>query len=66
MTISLKQVIDAIESVCDSYAKPAVIEICDREIESYITDFCKKVGIQLVTKKQIKAITQARKLRWGK
>lgn len=45
-----------------SYAKPAVIEICDKEIESYIVDFCQKAGIQLVIKKQIKGITQARRM----
>ena len=39
-----------------------VPDICDAEIESYIADFCKKVGIQLVVKKQIKGITQARRM----
>ncbi len=50
-----------ISYISHSYAKPAVIEICDREIESSITDLCKKVGIRLVMKKQIKVITQARR-----
>lgn len=45
-----------------SYAKPSEIEICDAEIESDIADFCKQVGIRLVVKKQIKAITQARRM----
>lgn len=57
---------DMIIRISYSYAKPAVIEICDREIESCITDFCKRVGIQLVMKKQIKVITQARRQFWEK
>ena len=52
---------DMISRISYSYSKPEVIEICDREIESCITDFCKRVGIQLVMKKQMKAITQAQK-----
>ncbi len=57
---------DMISRISHSYSKPAVIEICDREIESCITDFCKRVGIRLVMKKQIKVITQARRQFWGK
>ncbi len=57
---------DMISRISYSYAKPAVIEICDREIESCITDFCKRAGIRLVMKKQIKVITQARRQFWEK
>lgn len=53
---------DMISRISWSYAKPTIIEICDAEIESYIADFCKQAGIQLVVKKQIKAITQARRM----
>lgn len=53
---------DMISHISWNYAKPATIEICDAEIESIIADFCKKVGIRLVVKKQIKAISQARKM----
>lgn len=44
---------DMISHFFFSYAKPAVIEICNTEIESYIADFGKQVGIRLVMKKQI-------------
>ena len=50
-----------ISHISYSYAKPSIIEICDAEIKSYIADLCKQVGIQLVMKKQIKGITQARR-----
>ncbi len=52
---------DLICHISWSYAKPSAIEICDAEIESMIADFCKRVGIRLVVKKQIKVITQARR-----
>lgn len=57
---------DMISHISWSYAKPSVIEICDAEIESYIADFCKQVGIRLVVKKQIKAIAQARRMYLGR
>lgn len=53
---------DMISHISWSYAKPTIIEICDAEMECYIADFCKQVGIQLVVKKQIKGITQARRM----
>lgn len=53
---------DMVSHISWSYAKPAIIEICDAEIECIITDFCKQTGIRLVVKKQIKAITQARRM----
>lgn len=56
---------DMISHISCSHAKPAIIEICDAEIESYIADFCKQAGIRLVAKKQITAITQARRMYLG-
>lgn len=56
---------DMISHISWYYAKPATMEICDAEIESIIADFCKQVGIHLVVKKQIKAISQARKIYLG-
>ena len=56
---------DMISHISWNYAKPATIEICDAEIESIIADFCKQVGIRMVVKKQIKAISQARKMYLG-
>lgn len=56
---------DMISHISWNYEKPATMEICDSEIESIIADFCKKVGIRLVVKKQIKAISQARKMYLG-
>ena len=53
---------EMISQISWSYAKPTIIEICDAEIESYIADFCKQVGIRLVVKKQLKGITQARRM----
>ena len=53
---------DMVSHISWSYAKPAIIEICDAEIECIITDFCKQTGIRLAVKKQIKAITQARRM----
>lgn len=57
---------DMISHISWNYAKPATIEICDAEIEGIIADFCKQVGIRLVTKKQIKTVTQARKMYLGR
>ena len=57
---------DMISHISWNYAKPATIEICDTEIEGIIADFCKQVGIRLVAKKQIKTITQARKMYLGR
>lgn len=53
---------DMISHISWTYAKPTVIEICDAEIESCIADFCKQAGIRLAVKKQLKVITQARKM----
>lgn len=48
------------EFMCD-YGKPAAIEICDEEIECYLSEFCKKTKIRLVVKKQIKQMSNARR-----
>lgn len=53
---------DVISHISWNYAKPATVEICDAEIEGIIADFCKQAGIRLAVKKQIKVITQARKM----
>lgn len=62
--VPCESLFDIISHISFSYAKPAIIEICDDEIESCIADFCQKAGIRLVKKKQIKAITQARREYW--
>lgn len=41
--------------------KPAAIEVCDREIESYISDLCQRANIRLVYRKHLKYINAARK-----
>lgn len=60
------ELFDMISHISWNYAKPATIEICDAEIEAIIADFCKQVGIRLVLKKQIKAITQGRRMYLGR
>lgn len=42
-------------------SKPSVIEISDREIESYIADICKQSGIRLVFKNSLKKLDTIRR-----
>lgn len=41
--------------------KPSVIEISDREIESYISDICRQTGIRLVCKNSLKKLDAIRR-----
>ena len=52
---------DVIESVIAVRGKPAAIEICDKELESYLTDFCQKARIRLDIRKQLKQTTAVRR-----
>lgn len=42
-------------------SKPSVIEISDREIESYISDICRQTGIRLVCKNGLKKLDAIRR-----
>ena len=52
---------DVIESVIAVQGKPAAIEICDKELESYLTDFCQKARIRLDIRKQLQQTTAVRR-----
>lgn len=52
---------DVLESIFTERGKPAAIEICDKEMECYLSDFCQKVRIRLEIRKQLKQTTVARR-----
>ena len=52
---------DVMESIIAVRGKPAAIEICDKELECYLTDFCKQAKIRLEIRKQLKQTTAARR-----
>lgn len=56
-----KDILTQLDLLIQTRGKPTTIEICDKEIECYIADACKSIGIRLVMKPQIKQITLARR-----
>lgn len=56
-----KDILTQLELLIQERGKPSTIEICDKEMECYIADACKMIGIRLVVKPQIKQITLARR-----
>ena len=56
-----KDILTQLEFLIRERGKPSTIEICDKEMECYIADTCKLIGIRLVVKPQIKQITLARR-----
>lgn len=58
---NLDLLFDFLNDLMIDLGKPAAIEVCDREIESYISDLCQKANIRLVFRKQLKHINAARK-----
>lgn len=48
------------DDIVERYGKPALIEICDQEVESYMLDLCQKAGIRLVMRKRLPQLAQAR------
>ncbi len=40
--------------------KPSIIEICDHELEGYLSDLCQKAGIKLTVRKRLPQLSQAR------
>lgn len=52
---------DFLNDLMIDQGKPAAIEVCDREIESCISDLCQKANIRLVFRKQLKYINAAKK-----
>ena len=52
---------EILESIIAVRGKPAAIEICDQELECYLTDFCKQAKIRLEVRKQLKQTTAARR-----
>lgn len=53
--------LDILGDIAEEYGKPSTIEICDPEIEAYISDLCQKAGIHLVMRRQLKQVTIVRK-----
>ena len=53
-------VLTILEEIIDEFGKPSAIEVCDDELETYLSDVCKKTGIRLVRKKKLKQLTLAR------
>ncbi len=56
-----EDLLDELVRLIDLHGKPATIEICDKEIECYIADFCKQIKIRLEVKSQLKQLSKARK-----
>lgn len=56
-----EDLMDELIELIDKRGKPAVIEICDKEIECYISDLCKQVKIRLEVKPQLKKLSMARR-----
>ena len=56
-----EDLVDELMELIEKRGKPAVIEICDKEIECYIADLCKQVKIRLEVKPQLKQLSMARR-----
>lgn len=56
-----EDLVDALMELVEKRGKPAVIEISDKEIESYIADLCRQVKIRLEVKPHLKQLYQARR-----
>ena len=53
--------VDELMELIEKRGKPAVIEICDKEIECYIRELCKEIKIRVEYKPQLKQLSKARK-----
>ncbi len=56
-----EDLLDELLQLIDTYGKPAVIQICDKEIECYIGDLCKQANIRVEVKSQLKQLSVARR-----
>lgn len=48
------------DDIVERNGKPALVEICDKEMESYLSDLCRKAGIPLAMRKRLPQLAQAR------
>lgn len=54
-------VFNVLDHFVERYGKPSEIAICDEDLQGILSDVCKKVGIKLIVKKRLSAVSNARK-----